>query len=83
MRGDKGDPGRDGKDATPEQIQAALVAWINAHPQEVADTIAPHLPPIWFRKVDGKTKEQISPPEPVRLGEGFTFLLYPGMTQEN
>jgi len=79
-RGEKGDPGRD---ATPEQIQAALAAWINAHPQEVADTIAPHLPPIWFRKVDGRTKEEISPPEPVRLDEGFTFLLYPGITQEN
>jgi len=79
----QGPRGADGKDATPEQIQAAVAAWMETHPQEAADLIAPHLPPIWFRKVDGRSGEELSSPVPIKLGEGFTFFMWPGAIQEN
>jgi len=88
--GNDGLPGKDGADGAPgpaghgptaEQIAAAVQAYVEANPEAVASLVAPHLPPIYFRKVNAATGAELAPPEPIRLGEGFTFLLTPGLTQ--
>jgi hypothetical protein len=71
--GPPGAPGPAGPPPTDAQIEAAVAAWIAAHPSEIAAM----LPPIYFRKVDAATGQEIAPPQPVSLGEGFTFLLTP------
>jgi hypothetical protein len=75
--GPPGATGPAGPPPTDEQIRAAVESWAQSRPDELAALIAPHLPPIYFRKVDGKTGKEISPPEAVRPGEGFTFFLFP------
>jgi hypothetical protein len=67
LRGQPGPPGPAGSAAAPAPVD------IDA----IAAAVAPKLPPIYFRKVNAGTGVEISPPEPVRLGEGFTFLLTP------
>lgn len=78
--GTPGPPGPAGPPPTAAELQAAVQAWISANPQAVADLVAPHLPPIYFRKANAATGAELAPPEPVYLGEGFTFLLTPGQT---
>jgi len=75
--GPPGEPGPVGPSPSPEEIQAAVIAWAQSRPDELAAIVIPLLPPIYFRKVDGKTGKEISPPEAVRPGEGFTFYLFP------
>lgn len=66
--GPAGPAGKDGAAATAAPIDV----------DAVAKAVAGKLPPIYFRKVNAATGAELSPPEPVRLGEGFTFLLTPG-----
>ena len=77
-KGDKGDTGQQGpqgpagRDGTPASIDAAvsaLLAYLQQHPEA--------LPPIYFRKVDGRTKEELTSPEPVYLGEGIEVHVFP------
>jgi len=75
--GPPGEPGPVGPSPSPEEVQAAVIAWAQSRPDELAAIVIPLLPPIYFRKVDGKTGKEISPPEAVQLGEGFTFYLFP------
>jgi hypothetical protein len=67
--GPAGPAGRDGTAGTPAAVDI----------EQLAAAVAPKLPPIYFRKVNAATGAELSPPEPVRLGEGFTFLLTPGV----
>jgi len=71
--GPPGASGPAGPPPTDEQIQAAVAAWITANPEQLAKL----LPPIYFRKVNAATGVEIAPPQPVFLGEGFSFLLTP------
>jgi hypothetical protein len=71
--GPPGTSGPAGPPPTDEQIQAAVAAWITANPEQLAKL----LPPIYFRKVNAATGVEIAPPQPVFLGEGFSFLLTP------
>jgi hypothetical protein len=45
-------------------------------PADLAKKIQPHLDPIYFRHIDGQTKEVFKPQEPVRLGEGYEFVRF-------
>lgn len=69
--GPAGPPGRDGNAGTSPAVDI----------EQLAAAVAPKLPPIYFRKVNAATGAELSPPEPVRLGEGFTFLLTPGVSK--
>ena len=40
----------------------------------MAKKIQPHLDPITFRHVDGKTNEVFAPEEPIHLGGGYEFV---------
>ncbi len=73
LAGPPGASGPAGPPPTDEQIQAAVAAWITANPEQLAKL----LPPIYFRKVNAATGVEIAPPQPVFLGEGFSFLLTP------
>jgi hypothetical protein len=75
--GPLGEVGPAGPPPTEQQIRAAVIAWAQSNPEELAALVLPHLPPIHFRQVDGPTGREISPPDAVRLGEGFTFNLWP------
>jgi hypothetical protein len=75
--GPPGVAGPAGPPPTDEQIRTAIEAWAQSKPDELAALIVPHLPPIYFRKVDGASGKEITAPEPVHLGEGFTFFLHP------
>lgn len=44
---------------------------------EITASVIENLPPIWFRKVDGRTGKELAPPEAVYLGEGFQFVVFP------
>lgn len=75
--GPPGPQGPPGPGPTEAQIFASVEAWVDANPDKLAELIAPKLPPIYFRKIDASTGKEITAPEPVQLGEGFTFYLHP------
>ena len=74
LRGPAGPPGPAGRDGAAGSSGAAAAVDVDA----LAAAVAAKLPPIYFRKVNAATGAELSPPEPVHLGEGFTFLLTPG-----
>jgi hypothetical protein len=61
------------------EFQQTVADLVNVEPAPIdpaalAKKIQPHLDPITFRHIDGKTKEVFAPEEPIRLGEGYEFI---------
>jgi hypothetical protein len=69
----RGPPGPAGQAGTPGTAAPAEKVDVDS----LAAAVAAKLPPIYFRKVNAATGAELSAPEPVRLGEGFTFRITP------
>lgn len=77
--GEPGPPGRDGtdgRDGEPgPQGSPGDAAEIDL--DALAAAVAERLPPIYFRTVNGRTGDLLAEPDAIRLGEGFTFRVFP------
>lgn len=73
-----GAPGEAGPPGSPGEVSrdAIIAALLSMDETELAE-FAQRLPPIYFRKQNGITKELIGQPTAVQLGGGFTFNIFP------
>lgn len=73
--GTDGTAGPAGPPPAPEQIQAAIAAWVSAHPAEVAAMVQPHLDPLHVETYDRNgvlvDAESYPYPGPIRLRYGL------------
>lgn len=78
--GPAGPAGKDGSAGPPGPPATSAAVPIDI--EKLSAAVAAKLPPIYFRKVNAATGAELSPPQAVRLGEGFTFLLTPGVVSK-
>lgn len=85
LPGPQGPPGADGATgadgapgpAGPPGPPGPIGATPNIDLDALAAAVAQRMPPIYIRTIDGRSGEEIKPPVPIHLGEGFTFRVFP------